>query len=124
MTKLLPSIAIALALSAGVVAPVMAASESLTSSDSSFNSEIILQSIRDKGVNVVNVAEDFSGRVKATVRLDNGQEAIQYFDQDSLQQIGGAAGEATRVLTRLDVQRTTPVVSLDSLTHDDANVAD
>lgn len=121
MTKLLPSIAIALALTAGVVAPVMA-SDSLTSSDSSFNSELILQSLRDKGVNAVDVAQQFSGRVKATVLLDNGQEAIQYFDQDSLQQIGGAA-DATRVLTKLDVQRTAPVVSLDSLTHDDAYVA-
>lgn len=124
MTKLLPSLAIALALSAGIAAPVMAASDSLTSGDSSFNSELILQSLRDKGVNTVDVAQQFSGRVKATVLLDNGQEAIQYFDQDSLQQIGGTAGDASRVLTKLDVQRTAPVVSLDSLTHDSANVAD
>ena len=122
MIKLLPSIAIALALTAGVAAPVMAASDSLTSSDSSFNSELILQSLRDRGVDAVDVTEQFSGRVKATVRLGNGQETIQYFDQDSLQQIGGSAEKATRVLTKLDVQRSAPVVSLDSLTHDDAYV--
>jgi len=122
MNKLLPSLAIALALTAGVAAPVLAAPSSLTGGDSSFNGDLVLQGLRDKGVNAVEVTQDWDGRVKAIVQLDNGSVATEYYDEDTLQRVG-QGGQASRVLTKLDVQRGAPVVSLDSLTHDDGNVS-
>lgn len=117
MNKLLPSLVLAVALVGGAAAPSMAAS--LTSSDSNgFDASYQLYRLQDAGVPAVAVAEDTADTMRVTVKLDNGGQAFEYFDIDTLQQKGPHAG-ATRVLSKLDVgQKTGPIVSNDSLTRD------
>jgi hypothetical protein len=103
MTKLLPSLAIALALTAGVAAPALA-NDSFDSFDASYQ----LQRLNDAGINAVDVAEDTSSTMRANIKLDDGSQVFQYYNQDNLQPIGQAGGAATRVLTKLDVQRSAP----------------
>lgn len=107
MTKLLPSLALALALSAGVAAPALA-SDSFDSFDPSYQ----LQRLQDAGINAVDVAEDTSSTMRVTVRLDDGSQVFQFYNQDNLQQIGQAGGDANRVLSKLDVQRSAPAAGV------------
>jgi hypothetical protein len=115
MNKLLPTLALVLA--TGFAVPAFA-SDSLTSSSSldDFDAAYTVQALQDKGFNVVDVAQDWNDRLRADVRLDNGQIAVQYFDANSLSPIGTASGN-TRVLSKIDVGVKAPATSLDSLTY-------
>lgn len=124
MIKLIPAALVAVAMVAGAAAPSMAAS--LTASNTSyesFDSSYQLQRLRDAGINAVAVAEDTADTMRATVVLDNGQQAFAFYDQDTLNQIG-VKHEGARVLTKLDVRQSAPVFSVNSLTHDDDNFDD
>ena len=113
MTNLLKTAFVALALSAGAAAPVLA-SDSFDSFDAGYQ----LQRLHDVGVNAVDVAEDTSSTMRATIKLDDGSTAYAYYNVDSLQQINKTGAAATQVLSKLDVSRTAPATSLDSLTRD------
>ena len=124
MTKLIPAALLAVALVAGAAAPSMAAS--LTASNTSyesFDSAYQLQRLRDAGINAVAVAEDTADTMRATVVLDNGEQAFAFYDQDSLNQLG-VKQDGARVLTKLDVGQAAPAWSVNSLTHDDDNFDD
>lgn len=121
MTKLIPAALLAVALVAGVAAPSMAAS--LTASNTSyesFDSSYQLQRLRDAGINAVAVAEDTADTMRATVVLDNGERTFAFYDQDSLNQLG-VKHDGARVLSKLDVRKSAPAWSVNSLTHDDDN---
>ena len=124
MTKLIPAALLAVALVAGAAAPSMAAS--LTASNTSyesFDSAYQLQRLRDAGINAVAVAEDTADTMRATVVLDNGEQAFAFYDQDSLNQLG-VKQDGARVLSKLDVREAAPAWSVNSLTHDDDNFDD
>jgi murein tripeptide amidase MpaA len=113
MTNFLKTGIVALALAAGAVAPVLA-SDNFDSFDASYQ----LQRLHDVGVNATDVAEDTSSTMRATVKLDDGSTAFAYFNRDDLQQINKSGAATTKVLTNVDVARSAPVQSLDSLTRD------
>ena len=115
MNKLLPTLALVLA--TGFAVPAFA-SDSLTASSSSsdFDAAYTVQALKDKGFNVINVAEDFNDRLRADVRLDDGSVVVQYFDENSLTPIRGTSSNA-RVLSKLDTGVKSPATSLDSLTY-------
>ena len=116
MTKLLPSLALALVVTSGLAAPAFAAGESLTSgSTSGFDADYALQALHDKGVNVVDVTEDWNGQIRATVALDDGSRVTQYFTE-SFQPIVRKSGN-TRVMSKLDTGRAPLAVSVNSLTY-------
>lgn len=112
MNKLITSAFVAFALTAGIAAPAFA------SDFGSFDASYQLQRLQDAGINAVDAAEDTSSTMRVTVKLDDGSQVFAFYNQDDLQQIGQSGGAATRVLSNLDVSRTAPVVSLNSLTHD------
>jgi hypothetical protein len=119
MTKLLPSLALALVASVGVAAPAFAESDSFNSFDSSYQ----LLRLKDAGVNAVAASEDTSGTMRVT--LAGGDGSVIY-DIDSLTPVRGAGEEVTgsiRPAGSAIVQHSAPVVSLESLTHDE-NVVD
>jgi pyruvate dehydrogenase complex dehydrogenase (E1) component len=113
MTNFLKTGFVALALVAGAAAPVLA-----SDTFGSFDAARQLQRLHEVGVNATDVAEDTSSTMRATVKLDDGSTAFAYFDVDSLQQVNKSGAAATKVLSKLDVSRTAPVQSLDSLTRD------
>ena len=122
MTKLLPSLALALVASVGVgaAAPAFAAPQSLTSGATfgGFDESYELTRLNDQGVNAVDVSED-GNRLRATVKLDDGSTAFEYYDADTLQKIGGSTSEVTGSIRRAGnatVQHSKPSVSVDSLT--------
>jgi hypothetical protein len=123
MTKLLPSLALALLATTGLALPAVAESDSMDSFDSSYQ----LIRLRDAGVNAVSASEDTSDTMRVTIAQDDGSKATVLFDIDSLQPLRGSYDdEVTGSIGRagsVDVQHSAPVVSLESLTHDE-NVVD
>ena len=102
----------------GFSAPVLA--ESLSGSSSStddFNAGLVLQSLRDRGVDASDV-EKWGSRVKATVTLADGSSSFQYFDVDTLRPVGEAAANS-RVLSRVDTGLAPVQPSNQSLTYVD-----
>lgn len=69
--------------------------------DTSFNDDLVRATLNERGVDVIDLAED-SNRVRATVRLPDGSVEFRYFDINTLQPLG-QSGDNTRVLSRLDV---------------------
>jgi hypothetical protein len=114
MTKLLPSLVLAVALIGGAAAPALASS--LTSSDGgSFDASYQLYRLQGAGVPAVAVAEDNADTMRVTIRLDDGSQVFTFFDIDSLQQKGGQTG--ARVLSQVDAGQKAPLaISRDSLT--------
>lgn len=109
---------------AGLSAPVIAA-ESLTSGTSSdpttanFNEDVVLQTLKQRGINAVDLAE-WNGKIRATVTEADGSSSFQFFDLDTLKPVPAFGGGGnTRVLSRLDVDRERPAPSLQSLTWED-----
>lgn len=112
MNKFLKIGIVTAALLAGV-APALA-----SDNFGSFNAAHQLQRLQDVGVNATDVAEDTSTIMRATVKLEDGSTAFAYFSIDNLQPLKKSGASATKVLTKLDVSRTAPLRSLDSLTRD------
>ena len=121
MTKLLPSFALVLVASAGLALPALAESDSLDSFDSSYQ----LLRLRDAGVNAVSASENTSGTMQVTIAQDDGSRATVIYNIDSLKPVraGSYDYEATGSVSPV-VTRSTPAVSLESLTHDPDMVAD
>jgi len=121
MTKLLSSLALALLASTAVAVPAMAESDSFDSFDSSYQ----LIRLRDAGVNATAVNENNSDTMTVTVANTDGSKSTVLYNIDLLQPVGGSYdNEATGSIgARANVQRSAPVVSLDSLTHDPDAVA-
>ncbi|WP_395813001.1 hypothetical protein [Devosia sp.] len=113
MTNFLKTGFVALALVAGAAAPVLA-----SDTFGSFDAAQQLQRLHDVGVNATDVAEDTSTTMRATVKLEDGSTTFAYYNVDNLQQINTSGAAATKVLSKLDVSRTAPIQSLDSLTRD------
>jgi hypothetical protein len=100
---------------AGLSTPVFAESLSGSSSSSDdFNAGLVLQSLRDRGIDASDV-EKWGTRVKATVTLADGRSSFQYFEIDTLRPIGEAAANS-RVLSRVDTGRAPAQPSNQSLT--------
>lgn len=121
MTKLLPSLALALVASVGVALPALAESDSFDS----FNSSYQLIRLHDAGVNAVSATEDTSGRMNVTIAEADGSKSTILYDIDSLTPIR-SYDEVTGSIRadRSNVRYSAPVVSLDSLTHNPDNVGD
>ena len=120
MTKLLSSLALAFLASTAVAVPAMAESDSFDSFDSSYQ----LIRLRDAGVNATAVNENNSDTMTVTVANTDGSKSTVLYSIDLLQPVGGSYdNEATGSIGRANVQRSAPVVSLDSLTHDPDEVA-
>jgi hypothetical protein len=123
MTKLLPFLALALLATTGLALPAVAESDSMDSFDSSYQ----LIRLRDAGVNAVSASEDTSDTMRVTIANGDGGKATVLYDIDSLQPVRGSYdNEATGSISRagsVNVQHSAPVVSLESLTHDE-NVVD
>ena len=86
--------------------------------DNADTNERVLSQLRSNGVDAVEVADAWNGKIRATVVVD-GQQTFQYFDEDSLRPINGQASQSnTRVLSKLDTGTSAPVISLNSLTHE------
>lgn len=122
MTKLLPSLALALIASVGLALPAAAESDSFDSFDSSYQ----LIRLRDAGVNAVTASEDTSSTMRVTIDQGDGSKITALYDIDSLQPLRGSQDEVTGSISRagsVNVQHSAPVVSLESLTHDE-NVVD
>ncbi len=107
MKTLLPALSIVLV---GLAAPAFA-SDTATAT---FDSDLVLSALKDKGVQAVAVAEDWADKLRVTVRLPDGSTQVQYFDANSLTPVAGVQS-GSRVLSDLDVVRGTKAVSLDSL---------
>jgi hypothetical protein len=122
---LLPSVAVLIAF-AGLSAPVLAASLTDGSSDSSlFDESVVQQQLQAKGINAVDVAE-WGDEIQATV-LVNGHLSLVYFEPDTLKQIGANGQTAdTTVLTRRDIGVAKPATGLAQslITSDDASTTD
>lgn len=89
------TIALAALLVAGAVsAPALA-------SDSSFDNDWYVTQLQQRGINAVEVYEGAPGEVRAVVKTADGKQIFQYFNDETLAPIG-AAGNNTRVMTRLD----------------------
>ena len=113
MTKLLPSLALALLASTGLALPALAESSSFDSFDSSYQ----LLRLKDAGVNAVSASEDTTGTMRVTL---SGSNASVIYDIDSLTPVRGAGDEVTgsiRQAGSAKVQYSAPAVSLDSLTY-------
>ena len=123
MTKLLFSLALAFLASTAVAVPAMAESDSFDSFDSSYQ----LIRLRDAGVNATAVNENNSDTMTVTVANADGSKSNVLYNIDLLQPVGGSYdNEATGSIKRagsVNVERSAPVVSLDSLTHDPDAVA-
>lgn len=122
MTKLLPSLALALIASVGLALPAAAESDSFDSFDSSYQ----LIRLHDAGVNAVTASEDTSSTMRVTIDQGDGSKITALYDIDSLQPLRGSQDEVTGSISRagsVNVQHSAPVVSLESLTHDE-NVVD
>lgn len=103
---------------AGLSAPAFADSLGSSSSteDDSFNNALVLQTLRDRGVDA-SAVEKWGDRVKATVTLADGSTTFEYYTINGLQPINSVGGGNTRVLTELDVgPRAAPQDSTQSLT--------
>jgi hypothetical protein len=122
MQKSSLTILAALVAVAGLSSPALAA-ESLTSGGSNdpttanFNKDVVLQTLKQRGINAVDLAE-WNGKIRATVTEADGSSSFQYFDLDTLRPVAayGNGGGNTRVLSRLDVGTERPAPSLESLT--------
>ena len=122
MTKLLPSLALALVASVGLALPAAAESDSFDSFDSSYQ----LIRLRDAGVKAVAASEDSSNTMRVTIEQGDGSKTTALYDIDSLQPLRGSQDEVTGSISRagsVNVQHSAPVVSLESLTHDPAEVS-
>jgi hypothetical protein len=120
MTKLLPSLALALITSVGLALPAAAESESFDS----FNAGYQLIRLRDAGVNAVAASENTSDTMRVTIAQGDGSQTSVLYSIDSLRPVrSGVDYEATGSIGAVNVQRSAPVVSLESLTHDE-NVVD
>jgi hypothetical protein len=114
MTKLLPSLALALVASVGVAVPAFAESDSFDSFDASYQ----LLRLKDAGVNAIAASEDTSDTMRVTLE---GSNATVLYDIDSLTPLRNGQDEVTgsiRPAGSAKVQYSAPAVSLDSLTHD------
>lgn len=109
---------------AGLSVPVIAA-ESLTSGSSSdpttanFNEAVVLQTLKQRGVNASNLQE-WNGKIRATVTEADGSSSFQFFDLNTLKPVPAfGGGNNSRVLSRLDVGSERRAPSLQSLTWED-----
>jgi len=122
MTKLLSSLALALLASTAVAVPVMA-EDSFGSFDSSYQ----LLRLKDAGVTATAVDENNSDTMRVTVANADGSKSTVLYEIDLLQPVGGSYdNEATGSIKRAGsavVQHSAPAASLDSLTHDPAEVS-
>ena len=101
MNKTSLTVMAALVAVAGLASPVLAQSIS-SSSEGDFNSQIVLQQLRDRGVPATDVQE-WGGKLQATITLADGSSSFAYFDADTLRPLDDVARGNTRVLSRLDV---------------------
>jgi hypothetical protein len=121
MTKLLPSLALALVTSVGLALPAAAESDSFDS----FNADYQLLRLRDAGVNAVAASENTSNTMTVTIAQGDGSKTTAIYDIDLLQPVRGGQDEVTgsiRAAGSVNVERSAPALSFDSLTHDDSNV--
>lgn len=98
------SLALAALLLAGAVsAPVLASD--------SFDGDWYVSQLQHKGIDAVAAYEGQPGEIRAVVQTADGKQIFQYFDEDTLAQVGSNTGTNTRVLTKLDTgTKSAPVI--------------
>lgn len=115
MTKTsLSALAILVAVT-GLAAPALAESAISQSSDNEhFNETVVLSQLRAKGIDASDLAE-FNGRIRATVRDEDGRFSFAYFEPGTLEQVApsGQTRGNTRVLTERDLGPNT--ITLDAV---------
>ena len=104
MTKLLPSLALALVASVGVALPALAESDSFDS----FNSSYQLIRLHDAGVNAVSATEDTSGRMNVTIAEADGSKSTVLYDIDSLSPVRGFDEVTGSIRAKAPVVRSAP----------------
>jgi uncharacterized membrane protein len=90
----------------GLAAPALAASSLVDdrTDNEHFNETIVAQQLRENGVDVIDLT-DWDGKIRATVRLDDGRLAFQYFQPGTLEQVAasGNGNGNVRVLSQRDL---------------------
>ncbi|HEV7277608.1 MAG TPA: hypothetical protein VGN80_15090 [Devosiaceae bacterium] len=89
----------------GLAAPALAESLISESSDNEhFNEVIVLSQLRAKGIDASDLAE-FNGKIRATVRDQDGSYSFAYFEPGTLEQVApsGHARGNSRVLSERDL---------------------
>jgi hypothetical protein len=99
-TSSLTLAAAALVAVAGLSLPALAEDDSGTS----FDDDLVAAALRDRGIDVIALAE-YPEKIRATVVLPDGSTAFRYFSIHSLQPVSGPGdgGSSPRVLSRVDV---------------------
>ena len=105
MTKTSPSALALIVAVAGFTVPALAASSLVDqpSDNAHFNETIVLQQLKAKGIEASDLA-DHNGRIRATVRHEDGTFGFAYFEPGTLKQVApGGTGGNTRVLSERDL---------------------
>lgn len=93
----LAKLAVVVAIS-GLAVPALAATSLLDDSTGNehFNETIVTQQLKAKGVDVIDLT-DWNGKIRATVRLDDGRLAFQYFQPATLEQVSASGNSGGNV---------------------------
>lgn len=98
---------------AGLAAPAFAESLVDQGSDNEhFNETIVLNQLRAKGIDASDLTNS-NGRIRATVRDEDGRFSFAYFEPGTLEQVApsGRAGGNTRVLSERELGPNAKIVS-------------